>query len=104
MEAVKKIDRTAIDAAIEAVMELVCDRCHYCYTEPTMEETLTGECSQCETCPIEAKIRETTSLVERQVAMGFAGVIADSLKDFFEGRGAHGHSSADSCTSADNTR
>lgn len=91
MERLSKIDRAAIDAAIEAVMELVCDRCHHCYTEPTEEEMLTGECSQCETCPIEAKVREAAALVERQVAMGFAGVIADSLEDFFERGSAYGN-------------
>lgn len=82
----KKIDRASIDAAIEAAMELVCENCHHLYTEPNVEEELTGQCSHCEACLVEAKIREATALAERQVAMGFARVIADSLNDFFEGQ------------------
>lgn len=85
MDVVKKIDRPAIDTTVEAVMELVCDRCHYCYTEPTDEEVLTSECSACEGCPIEGKVRELVSLVEREVSVAFAHAIADTLKPILSG-------------------
>lgn len=83
----KKIDRAAIDAAIEAAMEQACENCHHLYTGPNAEEAMTGQCSQCESCRIEAKIREAVAFAESQVSMVFAGVIADAIADHFkEGR------------------
>lgn len=58
MTTTRKIDQASIDAAVEGIMELVCDTCHYPYVEPTMEEVLTSQCSKCETCTIEGKVRE----------------------------------------------
>ena len=43
-----------MDAKIEALMELICDRCHYPYVEEDQE----AMDATCEICPIEERIRE----------------------------------------------
>ena len=88
----RKIDREAINAAVEAIMEQVCEICHFPYVEPTVEEVLTSQCSKCETCPIEGKVRELAAQVEHQVAVSFAHVIADSISAHFaETEGGNDH-------------
>ena len=80
MDDVKKIDRPAIDAAVEAVMELVCANCY------SDRETPTGcKSPDCENCPIEGKVREVASLVEHEVAVAFAHAMAAPLKAHFAG-------------------
>lgn len=81
----KAIDRAAIDAAIEGVMEQVCGICHHCYA-PAPEDQLTGICSACASCSIEGEIKNLTALVENQVSAVFGHAIADTLKEFLEGK------------------
>lgn len=76
MESKKTIDRAAINAAVYGVMEHVCDRCIYLHSDIPESEAE----AHCEKCPVEERVQELVAVVENEVALTLATVMADAIR------------------------